>query len=122
MRINKHTELLKELIAAQKSGFITKLELVLEESFGIIDYDDRTSTFSTKFTAQISNSDLEAELELVEQTQIENVPDCRTISVVFADAVSTEQIHKISSHVCKKYGCKTILHPKEPKTLNVVGY
>lgn len=111
--------LLQELIHAQKMGYIVKLEMIMEDHFGKINYDAESSSFNTEWVKKLSGNELDT---LKVAKNLKNFPKFKAIHIVFAETVDAKQITQISRHITKRYNCVSKMYNNFPHKLDITGF
>lgn len=117
MSLEKQKNLLKELIVVRQKGFIQKLELLLSEDLGKIRYDELAATFSSEFFSPM----IEVEKKTTEW-EIQTLPKYKSIHLIFSSKVNSNQVQRVSEHICKKYNCRSVFYPSFPQKVDLIGF
>lgn len=106
----KQKGIVNELFAAQKEGFVSKIDVAIAKSAGSIRYQT-----DCKITSGPTGNVCEKN-----DGSLDNLPLFDTIHVTFSNTVGRDKISRIAKYMSKKYACKC--HVYENNRLDAYGF
>ena len=103
-RINRQKQIISELLKARDNGFIDRIDVVLEEKSARIIYDPDAAMFKNEW------SDIQMLNDPSHVNDLEELPNYKSLYVIFSSNVLQKTVQKIADYVSNTYQCKHTIH------------
>lgn len=107
LRQTRQKKIIQELIKARDGGFISRIDLELDQPDVKIIYDPDSAMYKNEWS--IINT-VEESLQETKNDDLDNLPSYRSILINFSDIVKKDTINKIAEYVSKTYECKHTIY------------
>lgn len=107
LKLKRQKQIIHELLQARDKGFVLRIDLELEKTEVKIVYDPDSFMYKNEWSdLNTLDNDMEANIN----SDLDNLPECKSLLVRFTEVVKQNTILKIANYVSKTYDCKYTLY------------